>query len=127
MANECIPFYSPGLDLTVQVTAAVKGKTFLNITGAFDPVAGTVAKANTAAAAGLVIGVASRDAASDARVAVIRGPGRIVPVTAGGAIAAGDEVEVGAGGKAVKLASGKAVARAWSAGVNNGDVAVSLY
>ncbi|TSD48578.1 hypothetical protein FFI94_022200 [Rhodococcus sp. KBS0724] len=127
MANECIPFYSPGLDLTVQTTTAVKGKTFLNINGALDPAAGTLAKATTAAAAGLVIGVASRDAASGARVPVIRGPGRIVPVTAGGAIAAGAEVEVGAGGKAVTLAAGKAVGRAWSAGVNNGDVAVSLY
>lgn len=127
MANECIPFYSPGLDLTVQTTAAVKGKTFLNITGALDPAAGTLAKAAPAAAAGPVIGVAARDAVSGARVGLLRGTGRIIPVTAGGAIAFGDEVEVGAGGKAVKLAAGKAVGRAWSAGVNNGDVAVSLY
>ena len=127
MANECIPFYAPGQDVTVQTTAAVKGKTFVNITGALDPAAGTLAKAATATAAGPVIGVAAYDAASGARVPLIRGTGRVIPVTAGGAIAVGDEVEVGAGGKAVKLAAGKAVARAWSAGVNNGDVAVSLY
>lgn len=127
MANECIPFYSPGRDLTVQVTAAVKGKTFLNITGAFDPVAGTVAKANTAAAAGLVIGVASRDADSGARVTIIRGSGRIVPVTAGGAPRAGDGLAGGELDGLTASADLDFVARAWSAGVNGGDVAVSLY
>ena len=44
MANECIPLYRPGGDLTAIVGAGgVTGKTFVNISAAVDPAAGTVA------------------------------------------------------------------------------------
>jgi hypothetical protein len=58
---------------------------------------------------------------------VVRGKGSIVPVTAGGTIAFGAEVEVGTGGKAVTIASGKARGRAVEAGTNGNDVMIELY
>ncbi|OBK92382.1 hypothetical protein A5646_03515 [Mycobacterium sp. 1245499.0] len=124
MANECIPHYRPGADITAVTTAAVTGKTFVDLSAALTTGLPSVA---TATAAGLSVGVAAKDAASGARVAVIRGRGTILPVTAGGTIAYGAEVEIGSGGKAVTLASGKARGRAWSAGTANNDVIIELY
>lgn len=124
MANECIPHYRPGADVTAVTTAAVVGKTFVDLSAALTTGIASVA---TATAAGLSVGVATRDTASGARVAVIRGRGTILPVTAGGTIAYGAEVEVGTGGKAVTIASGKARGRAWSAGTNGNDVIIELY
>jgi hypothetical protein len=128
MANECIPAYRPGDDVTATAgSGGIVGKTFVNISAALDPVAGTPATVVTAAAAGLTSGVASRDTAAGAKLHVLRGPGIIIPVTAGGTIALGAEVEVGANGRAVTLASGKARGRAWSAGTSGNDVFIELY
>lgn len=124
MANECIPLYRPGNDLTAVTTAAVVGKTFVLWSAALTT---GLLSAATATAAGKVSGVAAYSAASGARVAVIRGQGQIVPVTAGGTIAALAEVEVGSAGKAVTIASGVAVGRALSAGTNGNDVIIELY
>lgn len=124
MANECIPHYRPGGDVTAVTTGAVTGKTFVDLSAALTTGLPSV---NTATAAGKSVGVAASDAASGKRVAIIRGKGTILPVTAGGTIAYGAEVEVGSSGKAVTLASGKAVGRAWSAGTNNNDVVIELY
>ncbi|MEV0031428.1 capsid cement protein [Nocardia sp. NPDC050793] len=123
MANECTPLFRPGKDVTVLTTGAVTGKTFLAISAAPDTYGQL--KAATCTAAAKAFGVAARDAASGARVLVIKQG--IVPVTAGGTIAVGAEVEVGSSGKAVTLASGKAVGMAVSAGTNNADVLVDLY
>jgi hypothetical protein len=80
-----------------------------------------------ATAAGRAVGIAAYDAASGARVAIIAGPGTIAPVTAGGSIAYDAQVEVGATGKVVTIASGVAVGRAMQAGTNNNDVLIELY
>lgn len=128
MANESIPLYTPGTDVTVTVgVGGVVGKTFVDISAAVSASAGTPATAVTATAAGLSIGVASRDAAAGAKVTVVRGKGSVVPVTAGGNIAVGAEVEIGSNGRAVTLASGKARGRAWSAGSSGNDVFIELY
>lgn len=128
MANECIPLFRPGGDITATVGAGgVTGKTFVNISAAVDPATGTLATVVTATAAGLSTGVAAYDGAVGGKVDVIRTPGIVIPVTAGGTIAVGAEVEVGSGGKAVTIASGKARGRAWTAGTNNADVFVELY
>jgi hypothetical protein len=128
MANECIPAYRPGADVTATAGAGgVVGKTFVDISAALGVAAGTPATVVTATAAGLSIGVASRDAAAGAKLHVVRGKGSIVPVTAGGTIAVGAEVEVGSNGRAVTLASGKARGRAWSAGTSGNDVFIELY
>lgn len=124
MANECIPYYRPGQDVTALTTTAVVGKTFVDWTTAWTTNLGSV---GTAAAGGKVAGVAAYDAPITSRVAVIRGKGQIVPVTAGAAITAGAEVEVGTGGKVVTKASGVAVGRALNTGVNNQDCIVELY
>lgn len=124
MANECIPHYRPGADVTAVTTGAVTGKTFVDLSAALTTGLASVA---TATAAGKTVGVAVKDTASGARVAIIRGKGTILPVTAGGTIAYGAEVEVGSAGKAVTIASGKAVGRAWSAGTNGNDVIIELY
>lgn len=127
MANESIPLYVPGSDLTAKAGGAITGKTFVDITAAVNASAGTLATVQTATAAGLSVGVASRDTASGAVLHVLRDKGSVVPVTAGGTIAVGAEVEVGANGRAVTLASGKARGRAWSAGTSGNDVFIELY
>ena len=127
MANECIPAYRPGDDVTATAGGAITGKTFVDISAALNPTAGTTATVVTATAAGLSVGVASRDTASGAKLHVLRGKGSVVPVTAGGTIAVGAEVEVGANGRAVTLASGKPRGRAWSAGTSGNDVFIELY
>lgn len=127
MANESIPAYRPGQDVTATAGGAITGKTFVDISAALGVAAGTPITVVTATAAGLSVGVASRDTASGAKLQVVRGKGSIVPVTAGGTIALGAEVEVGASGRAVTIASGKARGRAWSAGTSGNDVFIELY
>lgn len=123
MANECTPLFRPGKDVTVVPTTAITGKTFVGVSANRD--ANGMIKAAPAAAAACAFGVASRNAAIGVPVTVIRGG--IVPVTAGGAIAAGAEVEVGASGRAVTLASGKPVGYAVDAGTSGNDVLIALY
>jgi hypothetical protein len=53
-------------------------------------------------------------------------PGMIVPVTLGGAVAAGDLVEVGAGGTAVVHAAGQVAGMAMSGGANGDDGQIKL-
>jgi hypothetical protein len=98
VANECTPLFRPGADITCLTTGAVTGKTFVDISATRDTTEGLI-KVATATAAGLSFGVAAYDAASGARVPVVRGKGSIVPVTAGGTIAFGAEVEVGSSGR----------------------------
>ena len=127
MANETIPLYRPGDDVTATASGSITGKTFVDISAGVNAATGTTLTVVTATAAGATVGVASRDTASGAKLHVLRGKGSVVPVTAGGTIAAGAEVEVGASGRAVTLASGKARGRAWSAGTSGNDVFIELY
>lgn len=129
MANECIPLYRPGGDVTCVATAAVTGKTFVDLSTAPSPAlaSGGNLRVTTATAAGNSFGVAAYDAASGARVPVIRNKGAVVPVTAGGTIAAGAEVEVGATGRAVTIAAGRARGRALEAATTGNDVFIELY
>ncbi|WNM74101.1 minor capsid protein [Mycobacterium Phage Nergal] len=126
MSNECIPLYTPAATVTAQVTGAdVKGKTFVNISGAM---AGGLPKVATAAAKALKFGVAVRDGKAGGRVPVIRAKGVILPVVAGAAFAAGDELEIAAGGKVIKWVDGAKVARALDAATAaDTDVFVELY
>ena len=122
MANEAKPLFRPGADVTVKTTAAVTGKTF--VAASATPDADGLIKAATAGAGVKAFGVAARDIASGDVGSILRGG--IINVTAGGAITVGAEVEVGSGGKAVALASGKPVGTAISTGVNNNDVLIAL-
>ncbi len=128
MANELIPLYLPGDQITATVGAGgVTGKTFVDISAAVAPSTGVLATVVTATAAALSVGIACYDAAAGGVVTVFRQKGAVVPVTAGGVIAVGAEVEIGANGKAVTIASGKARGRAWTLGANNADVFIELY
>lgn len=126
MANECIPLFRPGGDITCLTTGAVTGCTFVDISATRDATSGLI-KVATAAAAAKGFGVASKDAASGDRVVVINGPGQIVPVFARGTVAFGAEVEVGGTGGVVTLASGKAVGKAVEAGTNGNLIFIELY
>lgn len=128
MANECIPLYSPGGEITGQTTGAVTGKTFVDISATRDATTGLI-KVATAAASTTVkaFGVAAYDALSGGRVAVLNTPGMVVPVTAGGAITAGADVEVGASGRVVARTTGYAVGKAVETGSNGNDCFIELY
>lgn len=126
MSNEVIPLYRPGNDITCKATAAVAGGTFVELSGALT---GALPQVKTAAAGVRAFGVAARDSvSSDAnRVPVIRGSKIVIPVIAGANLAFGDEVEVGANGRAVKKASGVAVGRALAAGTSGAPVFIELF
>lgn len=121
-ANVCIPYYEKADKVSAIATASVTGKRFVAISatrssgpgipataqiGASDPTEGGNYKVAHASAGAKAFGVAEYDAANGDHLGVIRSG--IVPVTSGAAIAAGAEVEVGANGKVITLASGKAV------------------
>lgn len=133
MANECIPLYRPGQDLTGVASGAIIGKTFVKVASALvagNPVANTNATllgVSTATAGAKVFGVAVNDAASGSRLPVIHGPGHVVPVTSGAAVEAGAEVESNASGQAVTLTTGKSAGVALSTTTGSGqDLFVQL-
>ena len=128
MANECVPLFKPGQDISATASAAVTGKRFVAWTGYFSTSTPSTLPTAAHAGAGLAVaGVAVYDAASGSRFAITRGKGAIVPVTAGAAITAGAEVEVGTAGKAITKASGIAVGKAMQTGVTDTDCFIELY
>lgn len=126
MANENVGVYEPGRDITGRATAAVTGKRFLKISANRSTVSGNISVAH-ADAAGRACGVSKYDAASGDIVGVVRGNSRVTNVTADGALAAFDQVEVGTAGKAKKFASGVAVGYALTAAADGADAEISLY
>lgn len=138
-ANTCIPLFKPGQDITGHCSAAVVGKTFLDIAATIQsgPAITTVNLPTTYDGGNIVvktcaakkhpIGVAAYDRAEGEKVPILRGSGLVVPVTAGGAITAGEEVESNATGLAIKLAAGVAAGKAINTAAEGEDVFVSLY
>lgn len=137
--NQCIPLFKGGnVPVTVRVTANVTGKTFgaisaniqsgPDITSTALPTTwdGGNLQAATCTAAAKADGVFAYDQTSG-EIVPLHGSDAVVPVTAGAAITAGQEVEVGTGGKAIPLASGKAVGKATTTAANNADCYVRLY
>lgn len=134
MANECIPLYRPGADITCLAGGAITGKTFVKVSAALvagnpsQNVDSTLLTVVTCTAGAKAFGVASYDVASGSRVPVIAGPGQVVPVTSGAAVTAGTEVEVNASGQAITLSTGKAAGIALSTTSGSGqDLYVKLY
>ena len=132
--NECHPFHQTG-DVTFEATGAVTGKRFLAISGSRESGPGLASTAEGgnyrmahAAAAAKAAGVSGYDVASGDKGICLGTPGKIVPVTAAAAIAAGAEVEVGASGQATTLASGKAAGLCMTAASGAGvDAEIKLY
>lgn len=123
MANENVGVYEPGRDISGRAKTAVVGKRFLAIAGDRD--SGNISVGH-ATAGERACGVSKYDAAVGDIVGVARGNSRVTYVTAGGALAAGDDVEVGADGKAVKHESGVAVGYAVTAAASGADAEISL-
>jgi len=124
MANECTPLFKPGRDVTVLTTTAVTGKTFVSVTADPDTRTGLI-KAGTAAAGSRPFGVAARTAPNGGQLLVYREA--ILPVTAGAAITAGQEVEVGANGRAIPLNTGKSVGTAVKGATTGADALIALH
>lgn len=127
MTNECIPLFDAGSAITATASANVTGKRFVNITAALNAASGTLAAVSHAAPGSRALGVSTRDAATGTRLTLEARPGDVLPVTAGGTIAAGAEVEVGTNGQAVTLTTGKASGMALSAATIGNDVYVRIY
>lgn len=101
---DIVPFEYDHDTFTCHVEAAVTGGRFVAISG---PRTDECYLVSPATAAGDYLGVAARDKAAGQKVMVFaRGAGHVVPVTAVGAITAGDELEVAAGGAVSTLAAG---------------------
>ena len=128
MANECIPLFDPGQSISATASAAVTGKRLVDWTAGLTSTPSVLPTVAHATAAGKIAGVSAYDAASGSRVAVIRGKGKVVPITALAAITALAEVEVGTGGKVATFGSGVKVGRALG-GASGADVDcfVELY
>lgn len=128
MANECIPLFRPGADITGQCSAAVTGKRVLRITATRDVTTGLIVVANVTVATQRPFGIAAYDAAINTRVPIIKGKGAIVPVTAGAAIAFDTEVESDTTGRVVTFSTGAKVGRTVEAASGAGvDVYIELY
>lgn len=89
-------------------------------------VGGVAMTVDQCAAAEKALGVLQDDAAIGGDCVVLMGP-LVVPVTGGGVIAIGAEVEVDADGAVVTLAAGVAVGLALTAGTDGNPLYVKLY
>lgn len=126
MANDCIPYFTPGESLTARVgAAAVTGKRLVRCSATVG--ADGLPVVQHAAAAGKALGVSGQDAAIGATVLVYTTPGIIVPVTAGASITAGQELESNASGQVIPFSAGIKVGYALADAANTADCMVKLY
>lgn len=130
--NQAHVLFSGIPDLSFSASTAVTGRRFVSL-GAFTSGPGLSATGegsnitgHHSTAAGRTDGVSRYDVALNKLGSVVRSKS-IVQVDCGGSIAAEGEVEVGAAGKAVALASGVPVGKALTAGVNNATAYILIY
>lgn len=137
--NTCIELFTEvDDDLSVRATANVVGKTFGAISADIQsgPAVTTTAlpatwdggnfQAATCPAGAKADGVFAYDALAG-QLLPLKAPGKIVPVTAGAAITAGQEVQSDAAGKAIPLAAGRACGKAYTTAASGTDCFVRLY
>lgn len=122
MANEANPKFTPTQKPTCSAGAAVTGKRFVKVSGV--PVTNLTRIAH-AGAGEKVFGVSPHDIASG-DTGAIYGPGWTVPVTTGANVTAGAELESGAAGVAIPLASGKVAGIALDDATSGNDVLVRV-
>lgn len=122
--NPATPFHDEGNSFTCQTTAAVTGKRFVSVSGSgvFDDPP-LVAHSGAGVK---VLGVSGYDAASGALVTVYSSPGIVMPVTAGAALTAGQEVQSDATGQAVALTTGKAAGVVLKDAASGSDAKIKL-
>lgn len=148
-ANECIPFKLPAIAFTAKASAAITGKRFVVISGDRTGGGGGGAEGATTVGAGLSadvenvykvklagagvqpIGVSGWDAAINEELKVYgMASGVILPVKAGEALVAGDEIMSNATGEAIKYVEGagkKPVAMAMTKAASGADAELKLY
>lgn len=132
--NDCIPMYEPGRRVSGVATATVTGKTFVKVSASRAHPVGLQPDSTMAnniqvapqAADLYAFGVAAFDAAIGQLVTVLRGSGYILPVTALGAISAGNAIGVGTGGKAKVWSAGPIVGYAVADAVDGEDAQIAL-
>jgi hypothetical protein len=127
MANDAIPFFEDGDELTCTVTgAAVSGKTLVKISG--DLAADGTFQVATAVAGDYALGVAMWDAAVGQRVTVHTIESHhCMPIVTAGVLAANDPVKVTAAGMVVKASAGDAaVGRAGTSAASAADGMILL-
>ncbi|OBA86765.1 DUF2190 domain-containing protein [Mycolicibacterium mucogenicum] len=117
--------YDPGRDITGQATAPVIARRLVKISG--NRAASGNLSVAPCAAGDRAFGVAGHPAATGELVRVVRGAGRVVLVTAAGAIAAGAEVQAAAGGTVATKAAGVAIGYAVTGAADATDAQISLY
>ena len=135
LSNECQPFIEDTGQprLTGHVLTAVTGKRLVSTTGRTSgPALSTATDGGNygiqpCTAAAKPLGVAAYDGAVGDTIPVICAPGTVLPITAGGTIAAGTEVECGTGGTVVTLASGRPVGYCANGATINNDAEIKLY
>ena len=111
--NPAVPFWDEAESFTCHASAAVTGKRFVVIAGA--RVDGNPRVGHAVSAARVKpVGVSAYDAASGAKVSVYSGPGIVMPVTASGAITAGQDVYSTADGKASATVVAGAPVAGWA-------------
>ncbi|NKY17528.1 capsid cement protein [Tsukamurella spumae] len=115
--------YAPGADVTAQATAAITARRLVFISA--NRASGGNLSVAHAPAGGRVFGVAVDDATVGDLVGVARDG--VLRVTAGAAITAGAEVEVGAAGKAITKNTGTAIGYAVTNAVTDGIAEIALY
>lgn len=131
LTNVGTQYFETG-NVSFRATAAVTGKRFLGISGDVTGGPGlstdleNVYRCAHAAAGVRACGVSKYDVASGAEGGMHGQPGMIVPVNAGAAIAAGQDVEVGANGQAVPLAAGRSAGLAMSSAALGADAQIKL-
>jgi hypothetical protein len=132
MANDAIVFYRPGHDISCRAAVALTGKRLCAITGNRSSGPGLASSddggnytVGAPAAGGRVFGVVGYDVASGGLVAVKREG--ILPVKAGGNIAAFAEVEVDASGQVITKSAGVAIGFVLTAVTTGNDAEVQLY
>lgn len=104
MANECIPLYDDGDNVTFLASVAVTGKKFVEISTAGFDTNSNCLQAVLPTVGGNVIGIASFDAPIGGLFNVRRvGNPLIVPATAGATVTAGQMLQVDATGAVVPL------------------------
>ena len=116
-SNPIFEYFTDSDKITCKASGAVTGKT---APGGADqcPVV------TTAAAGDLAYGVAGWDVKDGEKLTVYRRG--VLSITAGAALKAGDQVEVGASGKAVKATAGKPVGQVHADATNGADAAVAV-
>ncbi len=136
MANECIPKYEPGQDLTGHVTqvGGVLGRRCLTISAdkqgveaVSDGTTGGNIQVAYPVAGAMIFGVAGYDAPVGRKVKVVRGKGKVVPIRAVAAIAFNTEVQSDATGQVTPLTTGRAVGKAIRSAAINTDALIELY